>query len=73
MDSISTDHGSILPPNASALIVSADGELAFMLADYPEDMPLPCMVQLLAAVILRSTDEDWVEEMLTIFDETPRS
>ncbi|MFC5295080.1 hypothetical protein [Bosea minatitlanensis] len=73
MTPASTDHGSILPSDASALIVSADGELSFMLADYPEDQALPRMVQLLAAVVLRSTDADWVDEMIAIFDETPRS
>lgn len=70
---VSTDHGSVLPPEASALVVAADGELSFMLADYPADQPMPRMVQLLAAVALRSTYEDWVEEMLAIFDESPRS
>lgn len=42
-------------------------------ADYPEDQALPRMVQLIAAVVLRSTDADWVEEMIAIFDETSRS
>lgn len=73
MTPASTDHGSILPSDASALVVSADGELSFMLADYPEDQALPRMVQLLAAVVLRSTDADWVDEMIAIFDEISRS
>ena len=73
MPDISTDHGSVLPPDASELVVSGGGELSFMLADYPEDQALPRMVQLLAAVVLRSTDADWVEEMIAIFDETSRS
>jgi len=73
MTHISTDHGSILPPDASALVVSADGELSLLLADYPDDQAVPSMVQLLAAVVLRSTDPDWVEEMLAIVDEAVRS
>lgn len=73
MTPASTDHGSILPSDASALVVSADGELSFMLANYPEDQALPRMVRLLAAVVLRSTDADWVDEMVAIFDETSRS
>lgn len=73
MPDISTDHGSVLPPDASALVVSGDGELSFFIADYPEDQDLPRMVQLLAAVVLRSTDDEWVEEMLATFSEASRS
>jgi hypothetical protein len=69
----STDHGSILPSDATALVVSADGELSFMLAKYPEGEALPRMVQLLAAVVLRSTDADWVDGMIAIFDDASRS
>ncbi len=73
MTPAATDHGSILPSDASALVVSPDGELSFMLAEYPEDQALPRMVRLLAAVLLRSTDADWVDETIAIFDEASRS
>jgi hypothetical protein len=68
MKPISTDHGSVLPADASALVVTVDGELSLMLADAPEDASLPRMTLLLAAVALRATDEEWVEETLAIFD-----
>ena len=73
MIDISTDRGSVLPPDASALIFSADSELSMMMADLPPDAPVPRMVRLLAAVLLRCTDDDWVEEMLAVFDQAPRS
>lgn len=73
MHDISTDHGSVLPPDASALVVSGAGEFSFFIADYSEDQDLPRMVQLLAAVLLRSTDDEWVEDMLATFDKAPRS
>jgi hypothetical protein len=73
MHDISTDHGSVLPPDASALVVSGDGELSLFLADYPEGQDVPRMVQLLAAVALCSTDDEWVEDMLATFDKAPRS
>ncbi len=69
----STDHGSVLAPDASALVVEPDGSLSLMLADYPDDQPVPRMVQLLAAVALRADDEEWVDEVLAIFDERPNS
>ncbi|QRI64533.1 hypothetical protein JQ506_05915 [Shinella sp. PSBB067] len=73
MTDVSTDHGSVLPPGSSALVVSAEGELSFYLPDNPPDAPVPRLVQLLAAVLMRSEDEDWVEEMLGIFEDQSRN
>lgn len=73
MTDISTDHGTILPPGSSALVVSAEGELSFYLPDNPPDAPVPRLVQLLAAVLMRSEDKDWVEEMLGIFEDQSRN
>ena len=73
MTDISTDHGTVLPPDSSALVVSAEGELPFYLPDNPPDAPVPRLVQLLAAVLTRSEDEDWVEEMLGIFEDQSRN
>jgi hypothetical protein len=66
---VSTDHGSVLPAGSSALVVDEEGRLSFLLADYPEDRPLPVLVQLLAAVAIRSDDEEWVEETLSVFND----
>ncbi|MGN6551140.1 MAG: hypothetical protein ACTHJ3_14780 [Pararhizobium sp.] len=73
MTDISSDHGSVLPSEASALVVDASGNISFLLPDYPDAAEVPRMVQLLAAVLLRSQDEEWVEQMLGILADTPRS
>jgi len=73
MTNVSTDHGRVLPSGSSALVVSAEGELSFYLPDNPLDAPVPHLVQLLVAVLMRSEDEDWVEEMLGIFEDQSRN
>jgi hypothetical protein len=69
----STDHGSVLSAGSSALVVDENGSLSLLLADYDDDAPVPVLVQLLAAVALRSEDEDWVAETLSVFDEVSKS
>jgi len=63
-----TDRGSVLLPSETALVVSADGELTIRLPRFPEDTQVPKMARLLVAVLLKSEDEDWVDEMIA----TPR-
>lgn len=65
----SSDHGTVLPAGSSALVVDADGVMSLLLADYPDDAEIPLLVQVLAAVAIHSTDEDWIAEVLAIFDE----
>lgn len=62
MTKASSDHGTVLPPRSSALIVSEDGQISMFLAELDDDVPVPRLV--LAAVLVRSTDEAWVEDML---------
>jgi len=73
MTDLSTDHGTVLPPGSSALVVSAEDELSFYLPENPPDAPVPRLVQLLAAVLMRSEDEEWVEEMLCLFEDQARN
>ncbi|MDR5651382.1 hypothetical protein [Ruixingdingia sedimenti] len=73
MTDVSADHGTVLPPGSSALVVSAEGELSFYLPENPPDAPVPRLVQLLAAVLMRSEDEEWVEEMLCLFEDQSRN
>lgn len=73
MTDVSADHGTVLPTGSSALVVSADGELSFYLPDNPSDTPVPRLVQLLVAVLMRSRDEEWVEEMLGTFEDHSRN
>lgn len=58
MIDVSANHGTFLPPCSSALVVSAEGELSFYLPDNPPDTPVPRLVQLLVAVLMRSKDEE---------------
>lgn len=69
MTDIHSDLGSVLPAGASALVVTREGELEFLLADTDSDAPVPRNVQLLVAVLLRSDDPDWVEDMISTLDE----
>ncbi len=73
MTDVSTDHGTILPPGSSALVVSAEGELSFYLPDNQADSPVSRLTQLLAAVLMRSEDEEWVDEMLRVFEDHDRN
>ena len=58
MTDISTDHGTVLPPGSSALVVSAEGVL-LLPADNPSRHAGARLTQLLVAVLIRSEDEDW--------------
>ncbi len=56
---------TIIPTNASALIATAAGDLEFVMAHGSDDAEVPANVQLLCAVLLRSRDPAWVNEMAT--------
>ena len=64
MTDITADHGTILPAGATALVVTREGELSFLLPKDDDDQEVPRLVQLLAAVAARSADPEWIEEML---------
>ncbi|MEP2679681.1 hypothetical protein [Tateyamaria sp.] len=68
MTRITADHGTVIPDGTSALIVDQTGKLNFYLARGSNDGELPTMVQLLAAVLIRSKDPNWVAEMISKFD-----
>lgn len=71
MTDINTDQGSVLPSGASALVVTEDGEFTFYLSDKDPEAPVSRNVQLLVAVLLRSEDLEWVEEMISVFADHP--
>lgn len=71
MTDIHTDQGSVLPAGASALVVTEDGEFTFYLSDKDPEAPVSRNVQLLVAVLLRSEDPRWVEEMISVLDDHP--
>jgi hypothetical protein len=73
MTEASSDHGTVLPPRSSALIVSEDGKLSMFLAELDDDQPVPRLVLLLGAVLIRSTDDEWVEDMLADLEDRRRN
>jgi hypothetical protein len=59
----------VLKPTEAALVVDEDGELRMLMPGYAEDQDVPLMVLLLSAVLVRSRDPEWIEEMLAMFKE----
>jgi len=57
------EDGTLVEAEEAALIVGEDGELRLILPDYEDDNDIPPGALLLAAVLVRSDDEDWVNEM----------
>ena len=57
------EDGTIVVANEAALIVGEDGELRLILPDYEDDNDIPQGALLLAAVLVRSDDENWINEM----------
>ena len=57
------EDGTLVEADEAALIVGEDGELRLILPDYEDDNDIPPGALLLAAVLVRSDDEDWVYEM----------
>ncbi|MFB2531941.1 hypothetical protein ACEYYB_02730 [Paracoccus sp. p4-l81] len=62
-----TETATFLPRGSSVLVVAAGGALSLYPAQGPDDAPIPPMVQLLAAVLMRSADGDWLADMLRMF------
>lgn len=54
----------IIPSDATALIATVSGDLEMALAHGPDDADVAPNVQLLCAVLLRSSDPDWTTEMI---------
>ena len=57
------EDGTLVDANETVLIVGEDGELRLILPDYEDDNDIPPAALLLAAVLVRSDDEGWVNEM----------
>lgn len=65
-----TDHGTVLQPDHAALVVDRNGELSMLYPHYADDETVPDMVALLAAVLIRSRDPEWVAEMIDTLQES---
>ncbi|MDI3306254.1 MAG: hypothetical protein QJR07_04055 [Acetobacteraceae bacterium] len=67
------EQGSVLPPDAAAVTVDAEGNFGLLLPHLPPDAEVPRGVLLLVAVLTRSSDPEWVEEMIEWFTAQARS
>lgn len=67
-----TDTGTVLPPDSAALIAADDGLNLFM-PKRGEGEQMSRLEILLAAVLVRSRDPEWVGEMVDYFEKLPRS
>jgi hypothetical protein len=56
--------GSTLSPDDAAIAVDTEGNFALLLPDLPPDQKVPRGMLLLVAVLTRSSDPEWVNEML---------
>tara|TARA_Y100001934_G_C11795799_1_gene514794 strand:+ start:321 stop:575 length:255 start_codon:yes stop_codon:yes gene_type:complete len=61
--------GTLVKKEESALIVSEDGSLRMVMADYDEEVGVPQAALLLASVLVRADDETWVDEMVELLVE----
>ena len=57
------EEGTLVRANEAALVVDEDGELRLILPDYEDDNDIPQGALLLAAVLVRAEDEEWINEM----------
>lgn len=64
-----SEHGRVIKPTEAALVVDENGEMRMLLPGYADDQDVPLMVLLLSAVLVRSSDPEWIEEMLAMFKE----
>jgi hypothetical protein len=62
---------TVLAPDQAALVVDPNGEMWMILPDYPDDAEVPGGVLLLAAVLRKAKDPEWVDEMLAELDAAP--
>jgi len=67
--SLQTDDGSVVRSDQAALVADADGSLSILLPTYQPGSEIPDAVRLLGAVLVRSSDPEWVAEMLTVYDD----
>lgn len=65
--------GSTLSPDDAAITVDTEGNFALLLPDLPPDQKVPRGMLLLVAVLTRSSDPEWVEEMLEWLTEQARN
>ena len=56
---------TVLAEDDAALVVSADGEISFVMPDYGEDEEVPPLVAALGLLAIKLQDEEFVEDLLS--------
>ncbi len=69
MATTNDDQGTIIGPNEAALVAEENGELRLILPEYDDDEDVPPMVLLLAAIIVKLKDQDWLDETMAALDD----
>lgn len=60
-----SDHGTVLNSDEAALVIEADGSAKLHIPQYKDDEEVPRLVLLLAAVMTKVEDDEWVDEILS--------
>ncbi len=63
------DQETIIGPNEAALVAEESGELRLILPEYDDDEDVPPMVLLLAAIIVKLKDQDWLDDTMAALDD----
>lgn len=69
----STDHGTILRSDQSAVVLDADGSFRLLLAQGAEDAPASRGLLLITAIAVKLVDEEFQEELLEALVEAHRA
>ena len=62
-----SDHGTVLKPRQAAIVFDEEDGFRFLMPEYGEDEQVPEGTMLLAAVLIKSSDKEWVAAMLEEF------
>ncbi|MGL4968194.1 MAG: hypothetical protein ACRC67_43670 [Inquilinus sp.] len=66
-----SDHGTVVKQRQAAIVFDEDDGFRFLMPEYGDGEQLPEGVLLLAAVLLKLDDEEWVAAMLEEFRSCP--
>jgi hypothetical protein len=63
-----SDHGTVVKPNQAAIVFDEAEGFQFLMPDYGDDEQVPPGVMLLAAILLKTSDPEWVRAMIDEMD-----
>lgn len=65
----SSDHGTVLRPDQSALVINDDGSFGLLLPSVPDAAPATVGQSLLVAIAVCMNDPEWINAMLAVLGE----